>query len=424
MNAKPNPGKWLIISYAMNMEASAASQHIDDKIEPLSDHGIEPLLLSSVCGARTANQIHETTFSLSPAGLRVELRHFLRRHIGNRRLQHIILILLFFPLFPFYLLEKAMLRRESEWSWRLLAQRRGLAMVKKYQPDLIFSTGGPVCAHLAASYIAKKTGLPWIADLQDPLVHDKDKRHGARDTAYYTKLEKHIRDDADATIFTTDAHRINSNRRAGNDAKGHTVYPGANPNVLPEVSYVPGKFCRFGHFGSMGGKRNVAVFLPAIETVIQRRPEYRDIIRLELYGNCDGKSKDLVAANRFSQIVTFHGKVTRQDALEAMMKTDVLLVIHNTEHISTETFPSKVYDYFLTGRPILALIHNNPEFEQLLGSSGNFIAPADDIEKVADAIEKIVTEHLAGKFANWQPCDRWTSACAVDRICEIASRIA
>jgi glycosyltransferase involved in cell wall biosynthesis len=403
------------------MDASACSQHLDDKLEPLRSRGIEPVLLSSKCGGKYKNMIHETAFSLAPTGLRVELRHFLRRHIARRPVLRIVESLLFLPLLPFYLLEKLAIRRENEWSWHIPARYKGLSMVKKYRPDLIYSTGGPVSAHLAASYIASKTGLPWIADLQDPLVHDHENKKSARATRYYKQLEQHIRRHADAIIFTTDAHRLNSNRRTGQSHKGHTIYPGADRDVMPDVAYVPGKHCRFAHFGSMGGTRNVAILLPAIESVIQRHPEYRDVIRLDLYGNCDRISRDLIASGRYPEIATFPGKVSRETALQAMMSSDCLLIIQNTEHFATETFPCKVYEYFFTGRPILAMVYNNPEFEQLLGCSVSFIAPADDAGKVADAVENIVAAHLAGEFTDMKPCYQWTSANAVDRLCTIAT---
>jgi glycosyltransferase involved in cell wall biosynthesis len=420
MGSHPDKDRWLLISYAANMEASACSQHIDDKLGPLQEQGIEPLLLSSICGATYTNIIHATVFSLSPSGLRNDLRYLLRRRIAQRPLLRLIETLLLLPLLPFYLLEEAVSHLENEWSWQFAARVRGLALVRKYRPSLIYSTGGPVCAHLAASYIARKTGLPWIADLQDPLIHDKDDRKSARAARYHRALEKHIRHHADATIFTTDAHRLNSNKRTGVHTRGYAIYPGADPKVMPGSIYRSGSHCRLAHFGSMGGTRNLSVLLPAIESVIDRHPEYRDIIRLDLYGNCDRLSRNLIAAAAYPEITRFHGKVPRDTALRAMLSTDCLLIIQNTEHLATETFPAKIYDYFFTGRPILALVHDNPEFEQLLGCGRSFIAPADEVDKVAHQVKKLVTAHLAGELADSKPCFRWTSSRAVEQLRAIA----
>jgi len=420
MRSNPNKSRWLLISYAANLEASASSQHLDDKLGPLQEQGIEPLLLSSVCGNRYKNIIHKTAISLSPSGIRNDLRYFLRRRIANRLLLRLVEIPLLLPLLPFYLLEKAISHWEDEWSWQFTARQRGLSMARKYRPSIVYSTGGAVCAHLAASYIARKTGLPWIADLQDPLVLDKDERKSETAARYYRQLEKLIRRRADATIFTTEAHRLNSNRRTGCDNRGYTIYPGANPKVMPDATYRPGRQCHFAHFGSMGGTRTLSVLLPAIESVIHQQPEYRDIIRLDLYGNCDRLSRELIAASPYPEVARFHGKVPRDTALRAMISSDCLVIIQSTEHFATETFPAKVYDYFFTGRPILALVYNNPEFEQVLGCTRSFIAPADDVEKVADEVEKIVAAHLAGELVDIQPCYDWTSARAVERLLAIA----
>lgn len=54
-----------------------------------------------------------------------------------------------------------------------------------------------------------------------------------------------------------------------------------------------------------------------------------------------------------------------------MSRSDALLI--QGEHtISSETIPSKVYEHLHIGRPILALVHTNPELEQMLLDRNHF----------------------------------------------------
>ena len=71
-----------------------------------------------------------------------------------------------------------------------------------------------------------------------------------------------------------------------------------------------------------------------------------------------------------------------------MQQTDCLLVIQNIIYFSCETIPSKVYEYLLTGRPIIGLVYNNEELEKMLTEHGHFAVPANSVQDIAEAIEK------------------------------------
>ena len=54
------------------------------------------------------------------------------------------------------------------WSWSAIP--RGLALIKEHQIDAIWSTYPIATAHTIGAALAKRTGLPWIADFRDPMV--------------------------------------------------------------------------------------------------------------------------------------------------------------------------------------------------------------------------------------------------------------
>lgn len=408
--------RWLLISYTANVEASACSQHLDDKLPALRLLGIEPVLLSSPCGARHAHVVHHRTPSLSPAGIRVELRKVLQRSLRNTALRRLLQGLLFLPLLPLYLFEKRCRIAQSEWSWSLLACWRGRRLIRRYRPQLIYSTGGPVCAHIAARRLARESGLPWIADLQDPLLHDEDDRRPPWLREYYRRLEAAIRRESRATVFTTRAHREHSNRRVADASPGWAIYPGADPAVLPARQRSLGTECRLAHFGAMGGTRNLAVLLPAMEQVLEEHPQWADRLRLDLFGGFDRLSQCLLAESPCAKITTVHGKVPRAQALQQMVDSDCLLLLQNTEYFATETFPSKVYEYLLAGRPILALVHRNAELRELLAGETVWIAEASSAAQVAEALVALLSAHEAGLLEHSRPRPHWTAKRAMQEL--------
>ncbi|MFA7061414.1 MAG: glycosyltransferase family 4 protein [Pedobacter sp.] len=381
--------RWLIISYFSRIDGMACAQHIDDRIEHIRAKGIEPLMLTSVCGERWQGLVHERVLSAAPSGLRFELRR-LKKRGGMTRLWAGLLNLLILPL---YLLEKLVIDLDSQWSWFPFAIWQGRRMCSRYKPQLIYSTGGPTSAHLAAAMIASRHNIPWIAEFQDPLAHD-DWLRSKRALKVFTWLERLICSRADAVIFLTDQARRNAERRTGLSKRGCTVYPGADPTAMPDVVYKNENECIFAHFGSLGGSRNLKVFLEGLRLLLTDRPDLATTLRLDLYGSCDPLSRRLIDEFPLPGVIRTFGRIPRRESLLAMKRCGVLLLIQNTEAFSAETIPSKTYEYLHIGRPILGLVHHNPELREMLSTLGHTAVAADSPEAVKQAI--------VGCYENWK----------------------
>jgi len=409
---------WLILSYQTN-RASACSQHIDDKLPALIEQGINPVILSSTGGQHHKAFPHKTTLSIAPSGLRFELRSFLRLHCKTKLTFKLFETPLLIPILPLYLLEKILLDLESEWSWYIRASQKGSKLCKQYQPEIIYSTGGPACAHLAAYKIAKKNNIPWIAELQDPIIHDTEYHRSKRAFRYYSWLEKLIRKQSCATIFMCDSARQNCNRRTGVPHNSYTIYPGATNQSTERVAK-DSKKCLFDHFGTLAGSRDGTVLIAAIQQCLDRNPSLIESIKFNFYGTCDAATAKCIANFPYPNIIEFHGKIPRAQAIEQMNNSSCLVLIQNREFFSSETIPSKLYEYMNTGRPILALTYQNREIEKILHDGGHFSVPADNQQAISEEIEKITTTSInKGLNASW-PESPWTTKRAVEQLLAIA----
>ncbi|MGD0584995.1 MAG: glycosyltransferase [Oryzomonas sp.] len=382
--------QWLVLSYFAGIDGMACSQHIDDRLPLLCKQGIMPLLLTGICGKPPRDTATVRVPSLGPSGIRFELRHLQRKRPWLKP----VLGLLNLVLLPFYLLEKLLIDLDSQWSWFPLAIWTGSRLCRSSRPQLIYSTGGPASAHLAAAVIARRHGIPWIAEFQDPLVHD-DWLRSKQALKISAWLEQFVCKRADAVIFLTNEARKRADGRAGLGERGWSVYPGSNPAAMPQVAYEKGDFCRFAHFGSLGGSRNLKVFLEALGHLLAERPSLGNIIRLDVFGTCDRLSLRLIEEFPVQGVVRYHGRIARSDSLVAMKQCDVLLLIQNTEEFSAETIPSKTYEYFFTGRPILALVHKNPELRQMMSQLGHTAVKADSYEDVERGIGILTDRWIA-----------------------------
>ena len=377
--------RWLILSYFANVDALAPSHHIDDKIPFLLKNGIDIHLLTSPCGEAYRDLPHTRVPSLAPSGIRFEVRHFLRRKTSNRFLFKIGETLLLLPVYPFYLIEKIVLRLDSQWSWFISASIAAIVLTIKNKPRILYSTGGPVSAHIAAMIVSRITRVPYIAELQDPLVYEHDTFTSLRQR-FKRRVEILICKTAASVIYLTHRAAASASKRNQCDGKTTTIYPGAIP-LRGAAPYGKTPYFTLAHFGSLGGGRNLHHLSRALAMLVEEQPDLPDYFRLQLCGAVERNVKKQIEEFGYGQTLKVHGKLMRESALDLMHRVDILLLIQNTDDLSFETIPSKLYEYFHAGRPILALLYRNPELQAMLEERGHIVVPADDEAAIKKGLE-------------------------------------
>src|SRR5450756_2694105 len=165
-----NKQVWLILSHGFNMDGRAASQTITDKIPHLLNLGVEPIVVSAITGKKDKVIEHHQVLPAGPVALRFDLRHYLKQHISSRFIYRVAMTVIALVLLPFILIEKLFVRIETHWSWAITAYFTGARIIRTRKPALIYSTGGAYSAHLAGYWLARRFGLPWIAEIHDPMI--------------------------------------------------------------------------------------------------------------------------------------------------------------------------------------------------------------------------------------------------------------
>ncbi len=376
------------------------------------------MLVSGLLAPKKRDIIHFQTPSFLPSGIRCEFRHFLKRKALPKWLYRTIHTLVLLPVLPFYFLEKIIINLDEGFSWFLCAALKGISLSREYRPGTVYSTGGTASAHLAGLLVSKYASVPWIAEFQDPLVHE-DWLGSKREYLFRSWLEKLICRKASAVIFLTEAAKENARKRTQLGNKGHVIYPGSAPEIFPKVIYKKGSAFHFAHFGSLAGSRNLEVFSKALYQILKSEPQFRKSIKVEIYGRCDGKTHNLIRDFEYRDVITYHGSVPRKESLSLMAASDCLLLIQNKQAFSSETIPSKVYEYFFAKRPILGLVYKNPELEQMLVDHGHWAVEADDAEGVLKGIKSVTSECYISNQESF-PEPTWSIEKAVNRLVILA----
>lgn len=394
------------------MDGRASSLTITDKIPYLLEAGVAPHVFSAITGIKDSRFPHKQFLAWGPAAFRFDFRHWIANQYGRGLFYKISTGLVSLLLAPFIALEKFFLGYSSQWSWAMPAYVHGLKLIRDGKVDLIYSTGGAWSAHLAALWLKKKTGLPWIVEIHDPLVirsgptdpgFEKPKN---RDAQFRQYLEQQICKYADLAWWFTDgalhyAKLRNPNLNTPNNAHGFMVLPGAEPPGGLSVSktHQYSEYLNLCHFGSLANDRSLSTVLNALVPLFKKFPEARGHVRVHAYGApLDSLSVEAVKNLKCENVLLAHGRLERDSAtgksgreqvVEKMQSADVLILLHGNDEWCAEYIPSKLYDYLWTGRPIWGITHRNPQLDQMLLDRSAYLSPQSNVEAVELALERI-----------------------------------
>lgn len=417
--------KWLIISYFSGIDALAPSHHIDDRIPRLREIGVEPIVLSSACSPGASGYPTIRTPSIAPSGLRYEMRYVTRRRIANGAVRRLVQLPIILALLPGYAVEKMLVNLDCTWSWHITAAAAAVKMARKHDVELIYSTGGPASAHMAALHCSRATGIPWIAEYQDLTVGEWIPRSPSVrrfNKAQAAAVARH----ASAVVYMTRMalEEMESNVEMGE--RGRFVYPGADPDVFGGVRPLArhGRQLVIGHFGSFGGDRNAGVMLDTLEHLVSRHPSAREHVRLRLVGDMDRAQDAMLKAFPFREMLDVWGKRSRAESLQAMLGCDLLLIIQNASRMSSVSIPSKTYEYLHSGVPVMGLTYENPELDHMLTDLGHFALDLRDARGVRETVERAYLDwRESGRIvADIRPSP-YTTAAAAGALMDIARSV-
>ena len=403
---------WLILSHGFNMDGRASSLTITDKIPYLLEAGIKPYVFSAITGIKDTRFPHKQFLAWGPAAFRFDFRHWIANQYGRGLFYKISTGLVSLLLAPFIALEKFFLGYSSQWSWAMPAYVHGLKLIREGKVDLIYSTGGAWSAHLAGLWLKKKTGLPWIVEIHDPLVIRSGPNDPGfakpknRDAQFRQYLEKKICKYADLAWWFTDgalhyAKVRNPNLNTSNNAHGFMVLPGAEPpgGLSQSKTHQYSEHLNLCHFGSLANDRSLSTILNALVPLFKKFPEARQQIRVHAYGApLDPLTVEALKHLKFDDVLLAHGRLEkdlatgksgRERVVEKMQSADVLILLHGNDEWCAEYIPSKLYDYLWTGRPIWGITHRNPQLDQMLLERSAYLSPQNDIDAVELALERI-----------------------------------
>lgn len=281
-------------------------------------------------------------------------------------------------------------------SWVVGAYFKGTRIIKRWNPDVIMSTYPIPSAHLIASMLQRKFGIPWVAEFRDPMLQANYPSH-AWERWSYTKVENLVFQRASEVVVTTESCRKIYLERFPDFNKDciSTISNGYDPVVFEGTTESPqirqSNKLTFLHSGLLyPHERNPLAFFQAIRSLSQRGvlDNLNIEFRFRASGNEDSYQK-IIEDLKIEKYINFLPRLPYSDAVQEMRNVDALMIFQ-ADNCNSQ-IPAKIYEYLYCKKPILGLADPNGDTGALLHSLGvRSIAKLEDSAR----IEKVLTEFL------------------------------
>ena len=317
---------------------------------------------------------------------------------------------------------RALLEMPNEnWAWYWHAMKAGEKILRHGDIAAVVSSAPPWTCHLIARSLKRKFGVPWIADFRDAWTFEpwRPVVPAWRDRVD-SRMESSIVCEADRVTSVVEGVRDEFRAKYSNvnPEKFLTIPNGFEGEISasPPSKHSPRLIL---HLGSLYGGRRIDTFCEAVLRLIDRGSLTPDSLRIEFVGGIDPSIR--AAAERSAAtllrrgILHFRARVPFEEGQKMLRNADLLLVFQGSHRFSVT---AKVYEYFVTGTPILAVAKTGA-ISRLLSDTGvGVCADPDDVQAIETALlrtlemsacsphdlEQITRQfhfrNLAGRFAD------------------------
>ena len=431
--------KVLVISFAFPPTNSIAALRTGKFAKYLPEFGWEPIILTSdinrgepqsffdnktvdISIYRTNSYALASTVYQGLGGERVlssEIKQPIHR--WKRAIHRMLKI--FRPLYTMPILERAIV---DPIGWYFSARKKGLLLAGQQKYDIIFSSSGPPTAHFIASYLHKKTGIPWVAEFRDLWVDPYNNRG---------KLHDYIERQMEKTTLKRSCHLVAASKPHTNILKTvHNKEVALITNGFDVYDYrkqipLTSKFTITYTGNIYPGKRDPTLLFIALSELCYENQIYPGEVVVRFFG---GKSinylKPLVEKYGLGEIVELHDTIPLQESIKRQMESTILLLLEWNDSRAAAVYSGKIFEYLGASRPILAVGYKPGVIGELLARTGTGII----VDNVKILKENLITWIMEWRqqdnvISNWSPVkrivNRYTRREQTKRLAQLLDRI-
>ncbi|WP_417835683.1 glycosyltransferase [Thalassospira tepidiphila] len=258
--------------------------------------------------------------------------------------------------------------------------------------DLLVTRSQYHSAHLVGLKLkAMRPDLPWIACFSDPWSKADHQTDVPLFSYLSRNLEQRVLKNADHLVFPTKGLLRHMTEDKDNAALKSSVIPHCfDPSLYQErphrqtLSRSKLQYT-WRIFGSFYGNRQPDILLQSLRKI---RIPNNIFLTIEIFGSYHdtyGRFKAFNNTQKDRRIV-YGGQISHKSALSLMQDSDLLIVIDSTDNQESFYLPSKIVDYFGSGKPVLSICRPGT-VKQITQERGDLVADIDSADSICNSME-------------------------------------
>lgn len=314
-----------------------------------------------------------------------------RRRSWGRRLAASARDLLYFP--------------DNGIGWYPFAVSQATAIGRTFRPDVILASAPPFTAFLVAGRVARRLGVPWVADLRDLWSDNPYLGYGAVRLWLARHLE--FRCLRTAKGLTTVSPPLADILAGKYKSPVRTVMNGFDPEDYPErlhrVEADP--VLRIVHTGSLyRGLRDPSLLFEAMGQLGEAQRK----VEVTFYGVGEAVHFVTSESRRWGcdQNVKVVGRVARSESLRLQQDADLTLLVLRKGDKEGGIMTGKFFEYVGAGRPILTVGNTTGIIADMVRAKGLGFVAENAVALRNYLIERIREKQERGTIAGTSPAQR------------------
>ncbi|WP_299229253.1 glycosyltransferase family 4 protein [uncultured Psychroserpens sp.] len=234
--------------------------------------------------------------------------------------------------------------------------------------ETIITTGPPHSLHLIGLQLKQQLGVKWLADFRDPwttIGYHKQLKLSNSSAKKHNDLESKVLQTADHMIVTSNNTKkefaLKTNQPVSVITNGYDTH-----QIMKPVK--DSKFT-MAHIGSLLSERNPKQLWEALRELIHENKSFAEDFQLNLIGIV---SDTIIKTLQDYELINYTktmGYVSHDKAIDAQMRSQVLLLIEIDSNDTKVIIPGKLFEYMVSETPILAIGPKDSDVEDILKST-------------------------------------------------------
>lgn len=234
--------------------------------------------------------------------------------------------------------------------------------------------------------------VPLVVHFSDPWVDNPYVTYTGFKKWVNSYLESLVMKNSDLILFTNEDQRALVMRKYPSHIqdKSRVIAHCYDERLYSAPQKDSGKFI-IRHVGNLYGQRSPVPFLLALSSLVNDRPDIKNRLLVEFYGQISPQHQGAIASCSLEGIVEIMPSVPYYQSLQLMAGSDLLLLIDAASAHNT-FFPSKLVDYMGARKNIIGITSLSGPSAEIIAAYGGKTFQHDQIDELRDFLSHILQQ--------------------------------